>query len=89
MAQYLAVWYKSPEGMGPKIPATFTKELTDGGLIFTVTAQVDFGLMKENSLGIVCVEGDDVVGCLTWIDIGVRFNAEEGDALVLRPQEDE
>jgi hypothetical protein len=83
--QYLAVWYKSPEGMGPKIPATFTNVLTDNGLSFEVSKKTVIGPMRENSLGFALMENNVVVGCVTWIELGVKFTVREGDTVQLHP----
>jgi hypothetical protein len=83
MTQYLAIWYKSPEGMGPKIPATFTNALTDDGLHFEVVGKASIGPLKENSLGLALMEGDVVVGCVTWIGLGIKYTFREGDTVEL------
>jgi hypothetical protein len=85
MEQHLAVWYKGPENMGPKIPVTFTRELTDKGLVFSVTNRVNVTPLKENSLGLVFIEEGRSVASLTWIALRVRFSLSEGDTLEIHP----
>jgi hypothetical protein len=81
MKQSLAVWYKSPDSTGPKLPTTFTKTLTDEGLIFDITTGVNFKSIKENSLGILMLEGDDVVASATWRDVGLYHAPIKGDTV--------
>jgi hypothetical protein len=82
--QYLAVWYKSPESIGPKFSATFTKAVTDKGLFFTATEEVNFGSMRKNSLGLLFMEDDSVVACATWRSLGT-FTPYEGSTVQLHP----
>ena len=82
--QYLAVWYKSPESIGPRFPATFSKAVTDKGLFLAVTKEVDLGSMSGNSLGLLYMEDDSVVACATWRNFGI-FTPSEGDTVQLHP----
>jgi hypothetical protein len=84
LTQYLAVWYNSPESIGPKFSATFTKAVTDKGLFFTVTEKVDLGSMRKNSLGLLYMEDDSVVACATWRSLGT-FTPYEGSTVQLHP----
>jgi hypothetical protein len=85
--QYIAVWYKSPNGIGPKLPTTFTKSLTDKGFICDLTSGVDLGTIKKDSLGIVLMEDNDVVASTTWRESSVDIIPAEGNTVkILNPK---
>jgi hypothetical protein len=84
--QYLAVWYKGGITR-KKQKAKFIVSLRDEGIHFSLRTFVTFKRCKANSLGLLFIEDNTIIGAALWQSVGVG-KVWEGDTIEMSPVED-